>query len=497
MSASELKTYLRELRTLSGELRKKLGTLDLPSFMRDVLGLTTPRHIQEWIRLLLAEKYLLVEASRDHAKSWTFSYSYPLWRAQEVRNPEDSFSIALFSYAERQSKKNLKRIRQAIESKKSLNWLKPQKWQTAHAWETETLDCSNGVSIESYGFGSSFRGRHPKYIVIDDPCKDAGTGGMDAQEQEDFFYGTIVPAARHGSQIVITGNPVSTRDFLSGLEVNPKFCVRKFPCWNDDKQPLWPEVYSMEALLEKQSLMPAYIFAREYLLMRVSSDNAKFRQEWIKYYEPEDVDGSLLYKIMTIDPVPPNPGRVSRDALGAVVTGTDNKGRIYVLDSMNYHGDLDDGIDRLIEMMVRNNPDFIGEEEFGFQSMHRVWLENKIRERGLSFGVIPIGRDATKKKVNRIEALQPWIKQGKVLFRRGEDAGLINRLLIWDPASKTNEDDDIDALAWQVPHWQEPGEPDQRKEVKAGSFEDVLSEILNDERKGFFSDMPDTVSGWN
>ena len=494
MSAQELKSYLRELKTLSDGLKKKLAPLDLPRFMREKLSLTTPRHILEWCDLVEKETYLLVEASRDHAKSWTFSYSYPLYRASSVENPEDAFSIALFSYAERQAKKNIKRIRQAIEGKSGLQWLKPKKWQTAHTWETETLDCSNGVSIEAYGFGSSFRGRHPKYIIVDDPCKDSGTGGMDVQEQADFFYGTIIPAARHGSQIVVVGNPVGKMDFLSVLESNPKFSVHKFPCWNESREPLWPEVYSIKDLEEKRDLMPAYIFAREYQLLRVSSDNAKFREEWIKHYSPEDLDGKALYRIMTIDPVPPNPGKPSRDALGAAVTGVDNRGRVYVLDSLNFRGTLDEGVDALIDMMVRHNPDFIGEEEFGFQSMHRLYLQERIAARGLAFGVVAIGKDSTKKKVNRIEALQPKIARGELLFREGgADAGLISRLLLWDPASKTNEDDDVDALAWQVPHWQTPGEYTPEKKTLPGSFDEAFAEIMDGERggaRGFFADMP-------
>jgi len=389
-------------------------------------------------------------------------------------------------------------MRQAIEGRKKLQWLKPHKWQTAHVWEAETLDCSNGVSMEAYGFGSSFRGRHPKYIIIDDPCKDSGTGGMDIQEQEDFFYGTIIPAARHGSQVIITGNPVARRDFLLSIENNVKFSTHKFPCWDANREPLWPEVYSISDLEEKRSLIPAYIFAREYLLMRVSSDNAKFREEWIKHYSDDDLADELLYKIMTIDPVPPNPGKAARDAMGAVVTGTNDKGVVYVLDSMNFRGTLEEGIDRLIDMMVRNNPDFIGEEEFGFQSMHRIWLQEKIQARGLPFGVKAIGKDSTKKKVNRIESLQPKLVQGKLLFRdNGADAGMIGRLLLWDPASRTNEDDDIDALAWQVPLWQTPGGAVVEKSTVKGSFDEAFQEILSGERKrGFFADMSPTDGFW-
>ena len=93
-------------------------------FMREVLKLQTPKHILKWIELLLKHKdQLAVEAARDHAKSWTFSYVYPLWRVYQVKKLVYApVHIALVSYSEEQAMKNVKRIRDALA--KPVRWLK-------------------------------------------------------------------------------------------------------------------------------------------------------------------------------------------------------------------------------------------------------------------------------------------------------------------------------------------------------------------------------------
>ena len=379
------------------------------------------------------EKKLLVEASRDHFKSSFFSYGYPLFKVQKVKDPSQGFGIALFSYTENQSRENLKRIRQQIETNEWLKWLLPK--SKSSVWDSDNLDCSNGCWIKCYGFGSAFRGRHPKIIVIDDPCKDHGA--MSIEQQVQYFSGVIVPAAKSDSQLIVTGNPVDKLDFLEWLERNKAFTKRFYPVLNEHNVPLCPEHYDHAAIEDKRNTMEAHNFAREYLLRRVSAADARFKEEWIHYYEPSRIAGSSLYRIMTIDPAL-SPGG---DALAAVVTGTDVKGNVFVLDRMGFRGNFKEGISNLCDMMVRHDPDFIGIEVFAFQHMYKVWLEEELERRNLNFVVRELSRDTKKSKAARIESLQPKLAQGKLFFLE-DHKPLVNQLLLWDPLSKHNDDDE-------------------------------------------------------
>ena len=414
------------------------------------------------------EKTLVIEASRDHGKSWFFSYAYPLFRVQQASAQSSPVSIALISYSEEQAKKNVKRIRKAIESNQWLKWLVSK--TDVDTWDSGMLNMSNGCTIESFGFGSSIRGGHFHHVIIDDPCKDHG--GMSIAEQLDFLYGVIVPATRRGGQIIIVGNPVAQLDFLEALEHNTKFNLKKYPCWNAEREPLWPEQYTYQDLLDKKALVPAHDFAREYLLQRVSGENARFKEEMIVYYDDRQLDGKKLYKIMTIDPAL-SPGG---DALGGVVTGTDEDMNTYVLDILGFRGDFRQGIELLCDMMERNQPQFVGCEKFAFQEMYRIWLDQEIQKRSLPYIVEALSADSRRKKAARIESLQPKLARRKLFFKH-DHKPLIDQLLLWDPLSKTNDDDIVDALAHQVPLWDQPMGDDAPRHVAAeGSFEAALEE---------------------
>lgn len=440
------------------------------------------------------ENKLLVEASRDHFKSTFFSFGYPLYRVHKVRRLEDSFGIALFSYSENQSQKNLKRIRQEIENNPKLKWLMPK--SKSSVWDSGTLDMSQGCYIESYGFGSSFRGRHPKLIIIDDPSKDEGSGTMSLDQQIQFFSAVIIPAAKKGSQIILTGNPVGKKDFLEYIEQNKAFKAFFYPVLGKDGQPLAPEHYDHAAIEDKRNTIPAHTFAREYLLQRVAAEDARFKEEWVRYYKPEDLDGKVLYKCMTIDPAM-SPGG---DNLAGIVTGSaihwgkpDKDGirqpmgvDVYVLDVLLFRGEFQKGVSSLVDMMLRHQPDFIGFEEFALQAMYKVWLEDEIKRRNLYFNIQSVGRDSKKKKAARIESLQPIMSQGRLYFLP-EHKRLINQFLLWDPLSKTNDDDGIDALSYQVPLWKgREGDAPVKPPAPEGSFEDVLQNIMRQNRQSTY-----------
>lgn len=448
--------------------------------------------MMEWWKLLKENLNLVIQASRDHGKSWLFSYGWPLFLVQRIRGGAAPINIALISYSEEQAKKNLVRIRKAIESRPALKWLQPK--LKSYTWDSGLLNCSNDCTIEAFGFGSSIRGGHYHLVLIDDPSKDHGT--MSLEEQENFFYGVILPAVRRGGQIAVIGTPVGKKDIILSIESNSEFESFKFPCWDKDFKPLWPEQYRLEDLRTRQRQMPTHIFAREYMLLRVSAEDAKFKEEWIKYYEARELvddktGGALtLYKIMTIDPAI-SPGG---DALAAVVTGTDSYGNTYVLDRMGFRGAFQDGVAQLCEMMQRNQPEFIGIETFAFQRMYKTWLEEELRTRRLTFHIEELGRDTKKSKAMRIESLQPKIHQGRLFFRKDEDKPIVDQLLLWDPLSKHNDDDEIDALAYQVPLWRGPfGEEDQQGEILPGSFNEAFEQLRTGHSRNFidklFSDM--------
>ena len=75
--------------------------------------------------------------------------------------------------------------------------------------------------------GTSGRGGHYDLILVDDPVKDYG--GMDADEQEDYFLRALVPMCKPDGQIVVTGTFVYEMDLIERLRLNKAYHVAEYP----------------------------------------------------------------------------------------------------------------------------------------------------------------------------------------------------------------------------------------------------------------------------
>jgi len=376
--------------------------------------------------------------------------------------------FALGSYSEEQAMKNLKRIREAVEDKPALKWLMPKK--KSATWDIKELNFSNGCTIQVFGVGSSVRGGHFHKVVFDDPTKDHWT--ISIEQQKNFLFGVIVPAVRKTGQLIVCGTPVSLEDLLFVLENHPKFPLFKFPAHDENNKPLWAEQYTYEDLMDKRDLVGSFMFAREYLLKRMNSEDAKFKQDWFKYYK--DKPDVPYYRIMTVDP------RVDgKDAMGVVITDNDEKDNTYVIYSKRHMGTVKECVSEIFDIYDTYKPDVFGVETFIFQKLFKLLIEMEQEKRGMNFPVVELEKEGARKTYTaRVMGLQPKIQNGKLMFRENQDSDLVNELLGWDHSTKNNKDDLIMALAHQVPLWDKPSPKTVKEPSREGTFLEAF-EALN------------------
>ena len=477
------------LRTLPTEKLKNLLTLleqksargNLPMFLRQVLRMSTPKHVMEWSELVMNhKKRLVVEASRDHGKSHFFSYGYPLWLVNRIQPGEGPIFIALGSYSEEQACKNLKKIRNAIEDTPCLKWLMPKK--KGQTWDTGELNTSNGCIISTFGVGSSVRGGHYHHVIFDDPSKDHWTTSL--EQQKNFLFGVVTPAVRRSGQLLVCGTPVDLQDILWVLEENPKFPVFKYPALNEQNEPLWSEQYTYEDLMERKEMIGNYLFSREYMLKRLNSEDAQFKSEWIKYYT-EKPQGTY-YRIMSVDPC-----LEGRDHMGIVVTDTNEKMETYVVFSGRFKGTVQENIEVIFEKHSQFAPDVFGIETFVFQKMMKLWIEMEQEKRGVFFPIVELEKEGVRKTYKaRVMSLQPRVQAGKIMFREGQDDNLVAEMLNWDPDSKTNTDDIMTALAHQVPLLDRPyGESPKAMQTREGTFQEAFDALTGSAESNNFESL--------
>lgn len=410
------------------------------------------------------KRRLLVQAHRDSWKSFFWSRAYPLYRAVS----EPGTTICLISYSESQARKNLYWIKQMLETLPPLNQFVPK--NNTFTWQKTFLHLTNGSTIEAKGFGSAMRGGHFNYIIADDLLKDGSS--MSHEDQENFYFGVITPACRKTGQICVVGTPLEYGDLLETLEKNDVYTFRRYPAILNGK--VWfDEEYTMDNIEQWKKEAPNYwYFAREYLLQRINPEKASFKDSWIVYYHKKDIQEKRLYKVMTMDPALSEKG----DYNGIIVTGTDEENITYVLESIKMRGDLATIINQIFHIYDKHKPDLVGVEQYGFQKFLKFWLEDEMAKRNKFFSIIQLEAGQKKSKAMRILGLQPKIEIGKVRFRKNDDIDLISQLLSFDFSRRDNEDDMIDAFAYQVRWWRTP-DPEGSPGAPEGSFDHMLKEV--------------------
>lgn len=232
-------------------------------------------HHEEWDDLVSEHMRLMVEAPRDHGKTFFFDFAYPIWKI--ITQPGGSGFI--FSATKDQAARILADIKQELETNPKLRWLVPQR-KSGSRWSATSIQCTNGHRIYARGFGTKVRGAHPNWIVVDDGLNDeTAYSELVRKKQIDYFYSAITNMIVPGGQIIVVGTPFHAADLYADLSQNPeyKFC-RYQALQGKDEVPLWPERYSKESLLRKRNEIGSVRFTREFQCEPISDDMSLFPQ---------------------------------------------------------------------------------------------------------------------------------------------------------------------------------------------------------------------------
>ncbi len=379
--------------------RVALSQASLQFFCRDVLNIDFEPHHKDWQQIVKTDKFVLVECSRDHGKTWFFSFAYPLWRGIF-----DRLDICLISYSYDQSMKLTEHIKRELENNEFFIQTLPKNYRDT--WTKTELVLANGTSIRSESFGSSIRGGHYDFIIVDDPLKDYG--GMNREDQRNFFYGVVLPALKPDGQIIVVGTPIDFNDLLANIEKNQIFKSYFFPAIKDDGSLLWEKRYNRAKLDERRKTIGSWIFSREYLLKRLSSETAPLKKEWVKYWDkiPEQ---DIVY-FMAIDPAISQEETADHTAI--VIGGVNPNNDLYICERQKTRINPLQMIEDIFRLYVKWKPKLIGLETVAFQKVLKYWLYAECTKRGVSLPIKELTH-SQRSKDERIMGLQPRMESGK------------------------------------------------------------------------------------
>ncbi len=380
-------------------------------------------------------------------------------------------------------------IKMELENNERLKQDFPKLCGEGPVWRANVILTSNGIKIRSAGAGQKLRGmRHgntrPDLVICDDLENDESVESPDQRKKlEKWFFKALMKIGQKDTVYIVIGTVLHYKSLLSDLLNRPGWRGKKFksvisfstsPLWEkweqifadltagkveaenaadfffennkkamlDGIEVLWPEVEDYYYLMKMRLTDgPAY-FESEKQNEPINPEDAIFLEEWISYYDEEDVDLKGLKHGCAIDP---SLGKKSKTSDPSAIVGGRMKDNVIYLtlaDIEKRHPDKI--IDDTLAAHRRDRFDEVAIEEIQFQEFFKTTFEKEAHKRGLTVNVSGVRPNVDKDL--RIITLQPWIKNGWIKFKRYGMQELIRQLIYYRPKNKGGHDDGIDGL---------------------------------------------------
>ena len=282
---------------LSESIEETLRCKNLTYFITSVLpDFQLGWHHLEWGDLVHRHNKLCIEAARDHGKSYYFSNAYAAWQLYRYSKPKkmiyskrpsksNSNRGYLFSFSLQQSVDLMEILKGTIEGNDILRERLFPDSRNSGAWASTNIVCKNGARLTCKGFGSSVRGAHPYWIVVDDGLKDNVIySQLQRQKSIDYFHSVIMNMLVPGGQIIVVGTPFHASDLYGDLKSKSKaatgsdkgWFVIEYPAIFPDGRILWPARWGFNDLMEKKATQGNIIFSRENLCRPITNESSIF-----------------------------------------------------------------------------------------------------------------------------------------------------------------------------------------------------------------------------
>lgn len=313
---------------------------------------------------------------------------------------------------------------------------------------TEILDAP---TLMGAGLQKTLTSQHYDIIIADDLVEPENCRTKEQRDKVYDFYLSLFDLLEPTGRIVVIGTRYHQDDLyakiLEETSQHQNWSVFVRSCYNSDGTVLFPEKFTHAQLddIKKKSF---YHFSTQYLNNPIDPENADFKVNQIKYYEPTTAHPGSLY--LTIDPAI----SLGRDAdySALVVAGMFSDRRIRVVDAVHKRLIPSELVDAVFELVKKWRLHRVGIETFAFQKTLKYDIQRKQRETGTFFSIDELGKrhsgrgEQVLSKEARIRRLQPYFEQGLVEIR--SDMSELRDELLAFPRGK--HDDLIDALSYQL-----------------------------------------------
>jgi hypothetical protein len=409
--------------------------LDLSFFTTRMLGLKYPKHYSEWEDVVENNPRSLIESPRGSWKSYFFALAYPLWKILQGKT-----EVLMVSDSEDQARKNLRTMRQAIESREELAPMRPT---TKELWGTDQVSFPNGSLVTIMGFGTSRRGLHPDIIIPDDI--ESESGKMSREDRNRMYFGVISGMATPKTKIAAVGTPLEFGDILQQLSQNKSYKYWRRPALIDGKNQ-FPDIWTDDWLKFRREEMGSINFAREMLLERIDPETQPFKAQF--YVPYSEVPLNFSRKVTVVDPAYTEK---DGDATAIVTVGFTHGNHAYVLEAKEVRRENPGAIvTEIFRTIDAHKPDAVGIERRAGEIVSFSFDEQRIRGNRWDFQYVELSHGGVSKgsRVRMVGGLVPrW--EARTVHIHKNDTNLLDQLYKFRlDDSGRGHDDLVDALAY-------------------------------------------------
>lgn len=291
----------------------------------------------EWQEITeLQDQFALIGAPREHAKSTFFTLGNPvhkicyrlkkfIWPCSDTHEQAAAFSLQI--KLELEENPRIKHDFGVLKTK---------------TWSDDEFETANGVKVLARGRGDKVRGirfrqYRPDMAIFDDMENDETTENPRTTKKIiNWIRGAVLGSLGKGYSAIMVGNlfhPLSAISRLIAEEDEdglPRYVSKVYDAVIDagtpDERPLWPALWPMERLMQKQHDVGTYTFNKE-MRNKVGTEDSPFPEDTVTFYDRIEIVNRVLLFATGVDPAAT---ATSKSDFRSVVTwGLDTKDMVF------------------------------------------------------------------------------------------------------------------------------------------------------------------------
>lgn len=334
-------------------------------------------------------------------------------------------------------------------------------------WKT-----TKGGSYRAVGVGGGLTGMAGKILIADDLFKDAADAGSETMRESTWkWFMTVFLSRKQDPSAVclvntrwhiddvagrVEKNFLADRDAEKDTKDYDQWEFLRFPAFAMEDEyiegvlfrkvgeVLCPERFSHDSMVRRRNATAVHEWSALYMQTPILKENAKFRDEWFRYYDQADIKTKELNWYIFIDPASSKKKGADNTVIRAI--GKERAtGYWYFGDEIAGHLDPGQTVDAVFLMVKQYPGSKVWIEGVAYQRTLEYWVREKQRKDQVYFTVELLERKQVQSKEDRIEGLIPLYKNGLIFHRPGADKDYEMELLAFPMG---NHDDRIDAVSF-------------------------------------------------